>query len=110
MILVVVKKDLQGRVVGFTCSGHAGYAKRGSDIVCAGVSALTHTTLLALEQIIQLPVEVKTETKSNLLDCSWDGNREETEQSALLMKVMQLGLREIQKQYPKYLRVSEVEV
>lgn len=110
MILVVVNKDQNGRSVGFTCSGHADYAKRGSDIVCAGVSALTHTTVLALEQIIQVPVEVKTEAKSNLLECSWTGNREETEKSDLIMKVMLLGLTEIQKQYPKYLRVSEVEV
>ena len=30
--------DHEGRITGFCCSGHSGYAEEGSDIVCAAVS------------------------------------------------------------------------
>ena len=30
--------DHEGRITGFCCSGHSGYAEAGSDIVCAAVS------------------------------------------------------------------------
>lgn len=30
--------DQDGRITGFSCSGHSGYAEEGSDIVCAAVS------------------------------------------------------------------------
>ena len=30
--------DHEGRITGFCCSGHSGYAEAGSDIVCATVS------------------------------------------------------------------------
>ncbi len=36
---------------GFTCSGHAGYAEEGLDIICAAVSALTINTVNSLEQL-----------------------------------------------------------
>lgn len=35
MIDITVQKD-----IGFSLTGHAGYASKGQDIVCAGVSAL----------------------------------------------------------------------
>ena len=36
---ILVRKDSTGAYQGFTCMGHAGYAKRGKDIVCAAVSS-----------------------------------------------------------------------
>ena len=30
--------DHEGRITGFCCSGHSGYAEAGSDIVCASVT------------------------------------------------------------------------
>lgn len=39
MIQVIVKKQ-NGNITGFHMEGHAGYADRGSDIVCASISVL----------------------------------------------------------------------
>ena len=30
--------DHEGRITGFCCSGHSGYAEAGGDVVCAAVS------------------------------------------------------------------------
>ena len=39
MIEITRIKNEQGENIGFRCLGHAGFARRGKDIVCAGVSA-----------------------------------------------------------------------
>jgi len=46
-ISLVCKKD--GQLRSCTASGHAGYAAKGSDIVCAGVTSLLRTVLSLLE-------------------------------------------------------------
>lgn len=37
---------------GIECSGHSGYAEIGSDIVCAGISALTDSFLMVFEEYL----------------------------------------------------------
>ncbi|NCA68238.1 MAG: ribosomal-processing cysteine protease Prp [Clostridia bacterium] len=39
----------KGRFLGFMISGHSEYSEEGSDIVCAGVSAMTSLTVTCLE-------------------------------------------------------------
>ena len=35
---------------GIECKGHSGYAEMGSDIVCAGISALTDAFLMVFDE------------------------------------------------------------
>ena len=44
---------------GYVVEGHAEYAERGQDIVCASVSALAQTTLLGLKRYTQVHYVVK---------------------------------------------------
>jgi uncharacterized protein YsxB (DUF464 family) len=100
--------DEHGRICGFTYSGHAGFAKHGSDIVCAGVSVLAQTTAMALEQLLQLPMKVNSDPERAILECDWENEPLFTDKIELLTNTMVLGLREIEKQYPKYVQVLEV--
>ena len=45
--------------MGFTASGHSGFAERGHDIVCAAVSALTQTCELGLSDVLGLEPVVR---------------------------------------------------
>lgn len=114
MIAVSIKKDDQGLINGFRCSGHAGYCKKGSDIVCAAVSALVFTSVLALEKLLELPLTVNQDDDGGIVDCCWvnvsEGyDNKRVYETDLIIKVMLLGLTEIQQQYPEFLRI-EVEV
>ena len=40
MIQIHIKKSEHGNIIGFHVSGHAGFSPHGTDVVCAGVSAL----------------------------------------------------------------------
>ena len=50
MTSVTLYRAADGRLSGFECRGHAGYAQAGSDIVCAAVSASTELVITILEQ------------------------------------------------------------
>ncbi|TCL64207.1 hypothetical protein EDC14_101912 [Hydrogenispora ethanolica] len=111
MVSILIKRDLSGLLCGFTCSGHADYSDKGFDIVCSGISALTQTTLLALNQLVDLELQVEAEPKTGFLDCKWSPDDPlKQAQADLLVGAMRLGLSEIQKLYPKNLKLLEVEV
>ena len=50
-----------GALVGYRATGHTGYAEAGEDIVCAGVSALTQSTLNGLLNVLKAPVGHKVD-------------------------------------------------
>lgn len=48
MVQIILYKR-EGRTLGYSASGHADYADRGEDVVCAAVSVLTISTENALD-------------------------------------------------------------
>ncbi|MGB9885976.1 MAG: ribosomal-processing cysteine protease Prp [Moorellales bacterium] len=101
----MIRVDLyyrQGRPVGMVVRGHAGYAPRGRDIVCAAVSALAQTTVLALERLLGLRPRLRIE--EGYLECflSEEGFPPEAE---LLLESAALGLAEIERTHPSHLKI-----
>lgn len=106
MIRVQVKRQRSGEITSFAVKGHAGYALHGEDIVCAAVSALVQTTVLGIAENIGLEPDVTV--KDGYLNCKLPVmNEKEKELVCLLVEVMLTGLREIKKQYPKYLYLDD---
>jgi uncharacterized protein YsxB (DUF464 family) len=110
MIIIDIQRDKAGNISGFSCNGHAGYAEKGADIICAGISALTMSTVLALQQLTNLKLKIKKNSTQGLLECYWSNIPAETEKTNIIMQVMTIGLQDMAAQYPEYLRISEVEV
>jgi uncharacterized protein YsxB (DUF464 family) len=110
MTSVKVSKDNEGRFCGFASSGHAGFDETGYDIACAGISALTLTAAMALEQLTTLQPKIRQDAQKVLLECIWTNEPSQVEKSDLIIKMMLLGLTEIQKQFPQHLSIQEVEV
>jgi len=109
---VTVFLDRAGRVTGFRVTGHSGWAAKGSDIVCAGVSALTQAAVLGLVQ--QLGVDVHTEVGDGLLACRLAGRGDGGDEGPVgdravqaVLGTMVLGLREIARQYPRHVSLVE---
>ena len=108
MTTILVKKTKDG-YRGFTCTGHAGYAESGHDIVCAAVSVLVINTINAIEDFAKEPMEVVAGEDDGVIDVVF--LNPVNEQTALLMDTMILGLKDIEKQYgKKYLRLKFEEV
>ncbi len=59
--MIDIKITQQGSsIIEVQCSGHAGYAEAGQDIVCAGISTLVQSTLLGLLQVVGINVDYTT--------------------------------------------------
>ena len=105
--ITVIKED--NRIVAFTCNGHAGYAKASEDIVCAAISMLVINTINSIETLTKMVPIVETDEKSGYIHCSFEDDV--TDDAALLLEAMLLGLSQIKEQYgTKYIDVKIKEV
>ena len=96
MITITILQDHED-AVGFHCIGHSGYAGAGSDIICAGVSALVINTINSIETFTEDSYHIDTEETSGLIDFRLD--QKAGHDTQLLMKSMVLGLQGIQNDY-----------
>jgi len=97
-------------MVSISVTGHSGYGVKGEDIVCAGISTLVQTLLIGLEQVLHLEnvksafddSEEKPFMKIGIPD-------DADERTGILTKTVFLSLKEIERVYPKYVRITEVQ-
>ena len=108
MIQVTVHKKNQ-RIVSFEMTGHANFSEHGSDIVCAGVSALAITTVKSIEKLAgyQPIVEVdEVEGGYLYMEVVEDLTKEQEHTTQILLNSLLLGLEGIQEEYPNYLTIQ----
>lgn len=110
MVRVDIYRTARGDVAGFTASGHAGYAPKGSDIVCAAVSVLTQTAVLALPRHARVTPEVAVDDEEGFLTCRLprDLDPVQAERAQIILESMVTGLFEIAREYGDYIEVKEV--
>lgn len=101
MIEAVFKRNQQLQITAFSIKGHAGYAAKGSDIVCAGVSVLSQVIADHLVGIDGYQNEDGRLEVNNIPQIS---------HNAWLAQTLYDGLIALTEQYPKYMRVVSVEV
>ena len=90
------------RIIGFRVAGHSGMGKRGHDIVCAGVSAVTQTALLGLLKKVNAAVDYRVERG----DMSVELKSAPDDMTEVVLQTMRLGLNEIAKQYPSAVKIE----
>ncbi|MDD3919572.1 MAG: ribosomal-processing cysteine protease Prp [Eubacteriales bacterium] len=100
----------QNKLVGFTAAGHTEAGEYGSDIVCSAVSALTQTTVMALEELLHASMALQVEAGDMHCVLAADTPESTARDADLLLAAMSIGLGAIQKQYPENLIVQEREV
>ena len=96
------------RIVGFSVSGHSGYAEEGSDIVCAAVSAVVAMAEATIYVVCGARAKVrgKDEQARSTLTLPASCDEEDTVQAVLAG--MMLYLCSLRDDYPDYIEVLEV--
>ena len=89
--MITVKRKCNG----VTITGHANYARRGEDIVCAAVSTLVQTLIVSIEKLTD--DEIKYDIQSGLVEIS-HGNL--SEKSKTLLNSFFVGIEMIATEYP----------
>lgn len=109
MIRAVFYRDRQGAITRFEIAGHAGFAEKGEDIVCAAVSALGQAAILGLEEVLDLVPEVEVD-EDGRLHCRLPGNVPEDRraQAQAILETARVGIEAIASDYGDYVLVEEV--
>lgn len=109
MIDIRIVRDKEGFIWEFTVEGHAGFDKRGSDIVCAAVSAVAYTTIGALDDLTDIK---NYSEKSGLMSCRipTDISEDKKQVVKIILETMLIGFKQIRDAYKKYVSVLEMEV
>ena len=103
----IVKNDLD--IICVECSNHTGFAEYGKDIVCAGVSTLTQNAANSIQKLTNVKNnlvidENKGFLKFELIDI--DTTSLDYHDAQTILKSMLCGLEDLQKQYPKYIKLE----
>ena len=94
-----------GRITGFSISGHSGYAEAGSDIVCAAVSAAVAMAECTINDVCgaKAKVRVKHDQARITLTLPTSCDEEESVQAVLTGLMLYLG--SLRDDYPDYIEV-----
>lgn len=108
MIIVRIFRNSDAIIQRFKVKGHAGYAKAGEDIVCAGVSVVTVGTVNSIESLtgILLDATMDNGFLSGVLPHIEDESTASKVQ--LLLESMVVMLNDVAESYGEYIQIEEV--
>jgi uncharacterized protein YsxB (DUF464 family) len=96
--MIKVKKYLDGEVlIGLEVSGHAGYAPKGEDLVCAGVSSILTGGFNALEKNDVQEIKLDEGFAKVIL-------KDKNCKSVNVLKVIEVQLMTIQEEFPQFIK------
>lgn len=100
----------KNRFHGFIMKGHAGAGNGGEyDMVCAAISGIAYTTLGALDELCEIHTfsEADGAMQMKLPEKLVKANADKAQ---IILKTMEIGFMQIQRQYPKYISITFKEV
>ena len=108
MITVKFYYTQDGKIQSFTMSGHANFAKHGSDIVCAGASAVSFGTVNSIMSLTDVKPIIDMSGKGGYLHCQIPADllAESEEKVQLLLEAMLISLQTIERDYGKYIKIN----
>jgi len=109
MIKVEIERTKEGKIRSFTMKGHANFAKRGQDIVCAGASAVSFGTVNAIEALTKIRLHVTQGENGGYLRCELPEMEDAAtaEKVQLLLEAMLVSLQTIERDYGEYIRIIQ---
>lgn len=110
-MITVTIFNRSGRILGFSYEGHAGYAKAGYDIVCAGITAQLMMTYNGLDEILRIPLKMEMKDEGGYFKFMLaDFAEDKLDEAQILLKTLKLGIQGIKQQYTTNITLKEEEV
>lgn len=94
----------QGFIKAFEVSGHSGFSKSGTDIVCAAISTATQMALYGLKYVLNLDIDEIVDEKNAVIKVDL-GLYYKTQTVCTLVNTLELCLQDISRQYPQFVQV-----
>ncbi len=106
MIRLTLFENARGIPVGYRVRGHAGFADKGLDIVCAAASSLSVACANALESICGITPGVTT--ADGLLEIRFpDGDSRDVQ---VILGVLRQGFSDLREQYPDCIAPEKITI
>lgn len=115
MTKVTIYKNSEGYISRFRVEGHSGYDTKGKDIVCAAVSVLAQTVLIALVEVLNINEELidySIDEDAGLLDVSVPAvlSHVDLDRINTLLRTFEVGIKSIINGYSEYVTLIYKEV
>jgi uncharacterized protein len=106
MISITINRSESESIQSFKISGHAFFADRGKDIVCAGASAVSVGAINAVHALTGVTPEI--EQGDGFLHCVVPDKLPEdiNEKVQLLLEGMVVSLRTIEEEYGEHIKIT----
>ena len=95
-----------GRIHGFSVSGHSGYAEEGSDIVCAAISSAAYMTANTITEVLHINAQVTED--DGLMKVRMSPN--DALKACDILSGLKLHLTALSEQYKNHIKVKFSEV
>jgi uncharacterized protein len=107
MIHVQIKQTSDKRISSFKMKGHADFAEKGQDIVCAGASAVSFGSINAIMELTSVEPELQ-QSKGGYLECKIPESlpTDIGDKVQLLLQGMVISLQTIERDYGKYIKIT----
>ena len=100
--------DREGRITGFSVSGHSGYAEAGADVVCASVSAAVTFADAVIREVLGESAKTKVDDGNAAVTLTLPARCENEDAVQAVLTGMMLTLGALRDDYPDYIEVMEV--
>lgn len=89
-------------IIKVSAVGHANFAPNGTDIVCAGISTLLQTAVLAIKSMVKVDIVDTMKDGKLILNVPIDT------EAQIVIKAILIGLKDIESDYPKNIIIKEI--
>lgn len=98
-----------GQVRQVTVAGHAGFAEKGEDIVCAAISILTTTCVNALEAVAGVVPKVQQEAEGARIAFSLPEGlpAHAMHDAQVVIRTALQGFEDLSSEYPEYITIID---
>lgn len=100
--MIIARYDRDGEMHTLSVNGHAGYAEKGQDIVCAGVSAIVYALIGWLENNIETFASIDENNGEVVISCEGD------ERVEAVFYMAAIGIESIMNTYPDHVDIEIV--
>jgi len=100
VVTVIFTRDSRQRLSSVLAEGHAGWADRGEDIVCAAVSAILQAARAGLENYAK--VDLKVQERAGKLRLEVPAGRRDDEAVKAILATAELSIEQIATQNRKH--------
>ena len=105
MIKVIVARNSEQHITGFTMSGHADFDVHGKDLVCAGASAVVFGSVNALFALTDCEPAIDMADEGGYLSVKLEDTSDDRVQ--LVLETMIVSLKTIENEYNEFIKIEQ---